>query len=567
MTVNTVVNDASEFAGALLGLALDNSLMTFVENDVNTMGLNPFLNSIYTQLFGSQSSATVAHTIVQNLGINNSAEAVTQFIQIALDAAAPSNTQGQTVVNILNMFSGLTADATWGTAATSWVNEVDAADAYSQNSASASNVPITNIPSGGAPTGTGSTVDISGFTGMHDLSSYSPAVSTLDINSSSATASLLNLAANVTVNDNIGSDSSVLTLTHAGSGPNSLTVNFNGGGTLHLTSTGDSSLTLNTPTGGVNNATFILAETDNQLSTLKFTGGDNINLFNSYVSVGNSYVNDTALTDVGASIPSGTTVASSLAKIDASGTTGAVTIQAGATINGVSYTGLVIYGGGNGDTISNYADNGSITEGATAANTPGYKNNTLDVSGVNASINDSASTLSDKLTLSGFGDSATLGSGNDQLTMFAGESAVLGSGHTTVTLGTLNYPYGTVPVTGTDTVTVGSGQATIVDGLQLQGNANGNILAIDGNLNNAVLNIGYNNSISSLGTASSVSNAQSLDQAINQFLGTGKVAWFEYGGNTYIELSGSTYANSYVVKLAGLVDLSHATAASGSIYL
>lgn len=563
MAVSTVVNDISEFADGLFGLAIDASTMSAVKTMVNNNGLYATMNSLYSSLLGTQSTSVIAQTIVHNLGLSSSADAalVTQIIRISLDAAALSNTQGETVMNLLNAFAGLTNDAALGTAATSWVNEIANADAYSQNSTYSTFVFISDIPVNTGSAGT--TLDISGYTGIHNLSQTTPAVTTLNINSSSATASLLNLASNLIVNDNnnISYDSSTLTLTHAGSGQNSLTVNFNGIEGLSLTSTGDSSLTINTPAGTGNHIAIALAETDNQLTVLKFTGGDNIYLVNSYVN----NINDSAITDVGASIPLGTTVASSLTRIDASGTTGGVTIYAGATENGVSYAGLEIYGGGGGDSIDNYANNGSIIEGATAASTATYKTNTLSVSGNNSSINDSASTLNDTISLSGFNDSATLGSGNDHLTMYSGESVVLGSGQTTVTVNNHTYPYGTTPVTGIDTITVGSGQADITDTLQLQGNANGNILEIDGNLNNAVLNIGYGNNFPSLGAASPVSGTQTLDQAINQFLG--KTAWFQYGGNTYIVDGGNTYASSYVAKLAGTVDLSHATVSGGHIYL
>ncbi len=573
MSVNTVVNDISEFADGLFGLAIGSGTMLSVESMVSNNGLNATMNALYSTYFSTQSTSVVAQTLIHNLGLSNNSDAgfITLLVQNLLDAAALSNTQGETVMNLLNSFSGLTSNAALGAAATTWVNEIANADGYSQNTANLGNVLIGNIPGGtststGTSTGTSSTgtmLDISGYTGMYDLSSTIPAVSTLSISSSSAMASLLNLAPNLTVNDSNGVmyDSSTLTLTHAGSGPNSLTVNVSGTEGLSVTSTGDASLTVNTPVGAGVHVSIALSETDNQLTLLKFTGGDNILLASSYVNA----IYDSAITDVGANIPSGTIVASSLTRIDATATTGGITIYAGATEKGVSYTGLAIYGGGGGDSINNYADNGSIVEGATAASTPGYKSNTLSVSGSNASINDSASTLNDTIAMSGIGDSAILGSGNDHVSLYSGESVLLGSGQSLVTTYDKYYPYGVTPVTGMDTITVGSGRANITDDQQLQSNANGNILEINGNLNNAVLNIAFNNNFPLLGAASTVSGAQTLDQAINQFLG--KTAWFEFGGNTYIEVGGGTYASSYVVKLVGFVDLSHVTVSSGHIYL
>ena len=73
MMTSTISTDISEFAGGLFGLALDGNTMAAVQADANNMGLNPFLNAVYTQFFGTVSSATMAQTIVTNLGLANSA--------------------------------------------------------------------------------------------------------------------------------------------------------------------------------------------------------------------------------------------------------------------------------------------------------------------------------------------------------------------------------------------------------------------------------------------------------------------------------------------------------------
>ena len=374
-------------------------------------------------------------------------------------------------------------------------------------------------------------------------------------------------------------------ITHAGSVPDSLTINQNSQAfspTIHLTSTGDESITINTTVY----ASYVqIHETDNQLTTVKIKGVD-CSLASD--SSSNGLLVGAVATDVGASIPLGTTVASSLTTIDASGTTGSFNVVSGLTQNGVSYTGLAIYGGTGGDYITNYADNGSIVAGATTSGA-----NTLTLYGNNASLNDSASTMPDTINLNGLGESATLGSGadivgiqgnGDSLTQATGpstgttsvaisgngDSVSLGSGTASISFIDENLLFNTA---GTATVTLGSGSYTINDGNTLNCTSNGGMLTINGTVSHCKLGyMGFYGvgTASELGPASSITGAQSLDQAINQFVtpnGNGQLVWFQYGGDTYIENSTNAYSTSIVVKITGIVDLSHAPIANGSIYL
>ncbi len=547
--------EVSEFADGLFGLALSSSTMSAVQNGIIASGgLNSYLDAIYPMFFGGQSNASIGNTIATNLGLSGSSSTLAStYITQELNVAAP-NTQGATIMNILNLFSGLSSDPTFGSFATNWNNEINNSVLYSQTGSA--NTPIGQLPSVGK---TGTTLDISGYHGINDLSSYTPSVSTLNINSSSATASLLNLSSNVTVNDNMSYDNSSLVITHASTVPtNSVTLNIYGGTGypgVSLNSTGDSTITINTPIGGGHNDIFTISESNNTLKSLVITGGDAIELNGSSQGNVNAYYyfNDSAISDIGSSITVGTTVSSALTKIDASGTTGGVTIDAGGTVGSVSYNGLAIYGGtGGGDYIVNYADNGTIVEGKTLATGNYQSSNNLSVYGSNSSINDSQSTLNDTININGVGD-----------------SAVLGNGNTSVNVANALFAYNVTPISGTDVITVGSGIANINDNLTLQTNSNGSILFLNGSINNVNLNMGYvTNQV--LGSAVSVSGAASLDAAIMQFTGFanyGKIEWFQYSGNTYIENSGSTYAETKVVKLTGLVDLTHVNIVNNAIAL
>jgi hypothetical protein len=422
---------------------------------------------------------------------------------------------------------------------------------------------VTAVTAAGVVPGT--TLDISGYTGLYDLSNYIPPVSVLNITSASANVSLLNLASAVTINDNYpGDENSTLTLAHTGTAQSHfMTVNYNSESTvpllstISLNSTGDSAVSFNTPAsgGGISHyaPSFGINESDNALNTLILTGGDYITLNN-------------VATDVGANIAVGTTVASSLVKIDASGTTGGLDIEAGAgaTAHSVSYSGLVIYGGSKGiDDITNWADNGMIIGGAQAGSSSIYTNdsyNHFEVWGNNATIDDSKSASTDILTLHGANDSALLGPGPALYSVVPIQVYVLDASNVLYNI-------------GTDNITVGTGITTVFDELVLAASANGNILAINGSINNCSLNFSSATpQDGSLGAAASVAGAQSLDQAINIFTGTdsGKVVWFQYGGNTYIEAVGQAYSNyaaSEIVKLTGLVDLSHSAITNGLLHI
>ena len=120
-------------------------------------------------------------------------------------------------------------------------------------------------------------LDVSGYTGSLDASLLSTPITGVAISSASTTATLLNLAAAVTVTDTHAADNSALTLTHAGTATNSLTINFAGTSAANqeistLTSTGDTTIAINS--GGASTANIIanLIETDNHLTTITITG-------------------------------------------------------------------------------------------------------------------------------------------------------------------------------------------------------------------------------------------------------------------------------------------------------
>jgi S-layer protein len=117
------------FAGALYGKQIGSVTLTSVNNDINNLGLNTTLNSYFNYTFGSMTAAQVANLMVTNLGIANGKDNAVAYVVGQLNAANKL-AWGQTVSGILQAFSGLTADATYGAAAAAWNTQIEAAAAY-----------------------------------------------------------------------------------------------------------------------------------------------------------------------------------------------------------------------------------------------------------------------------------------------------------------------------------------------------------------------------------------------------------------------------------------------------
>ncbi|MDE2342221.1 MAG: hypothetical protein KGL63_02315, partial [Betaproteobacteria bacterium] len=148
INISTTQVEVARFAGALYGLALDNATMTVVLNAVNANGangLNTVLDNIYQSDFGAATNASVAATLTSNLGLTGTVATEAQTYITGVLAGTAANAKGAAVMNILNLFAGLTSDATFGTAATAWENKVSNAVTYSNSTANTSNSSMSAI--------------------------------------------------------------------------------------------------------------------------------------------------------------------------------------------------------------------------------------------------------------------------------------------------------------------------------------------------------------------------------------------------------------------------------------
>ncbi|MDI1230872.1 MAG: calcium-binding protein [Methylobacter sp.] len=120
-------------AGALYGVIVGNPLMNSLvaQASVATSGVDALLNQVYMQSVGATSTATVAATLIQNLGITG-ALAIQQATDLAV-ATLNANSlsfRGAAVNDLLDLFVNLTNDANFGAAATAFNAKVANAEAY-----------------------------------------------------------------------------------------------------------------------------------------------------------------------------------------------------------------------------------------------------------------------------------------------------------------------------------------------------------------------------------------------------------------------------------------------------
>jgi hypothetical protein len=229
----------------------------------------------------------------------------------------------------------------------------------------------------------------------------------------------------------------------------SLTVTFNDTGSGvsdfvlgYLDATNDTTVTINSDrdssvTGGYNQLGQ-LSETNNDLTTVTITGSQQFQL--GLTSHGDPNVDDGVVTDTSATAIWPTTIASSLKLIDASATTGAVEIYAGATNTPGSgdykdgqapnadvtttYTGLKIEGGSGQDFIENDAANGTVVCGPGAAT-----GDTIVLGGANATATDWGSDGTVTVGHSLMGTSELPGTAcGDMVSLFGGGELKIGTG-------------------------------------------------------------------------------------------------------------------------------------------
>jgi S-layer protein len=236
MSLRTNAVKIQAFAGALYGIQLGTTTMAQVNADITTNGgLLNTLNGYYATAFGSVANATVAASVAANLGLTGDALASgTTYITAQLNAAA-AGARGAVISNILDLFAGLTSDATFGAAATAWNAKVEAANAYT----GATNTAIgATVGQGAAFALTNGTDIITGTVG-NDTFTANPSVVIDTTDGSQAVVDTFQIVDNI--NGGAGTDTLNITVANATTDgqPNltfieNVNVKFNAAGKLNL---------------------------------------------------------------------------------------------------------------------------------------------------------------------------------------------------------------------------------------------------------------------------------------------------------------------------------------------
>jgi RTX calcium-binding nonapeptide repeat (4 copies) len=130
MAISTNGTVLARVAGALYNTQMSNA--TYEE--VKTLDPSSLANALFARDFSSATDATVATTLVTNLGLT-AVEGLDNWVAAQLTAAGSA--KGAKVVELLNGFAQMSADATYGAAATAFNTKVDAALALSQTAGNA----------------------------------------------------------------------------------------------------------------------------------------------------------------------------------------------------------------------------------------------------------------------------------------------------------------------------------------------------------------------------------------------------------------------------------------------
>jgi len=130
MAISTNGTVIARLAGGLYNTVLSSA--TYYE--VALLDPSTLANTLYTRDFAKSTDLQVATTLIANLGLSATV-GLDNWVAGQLTAAGAAN-KGAKIVSLLNDFAGMTADTTYGAAATAFNTKVDAALAASQKTGS-----------------------------------------------------------------------------------------------------------------------------------------------------------------------------------------------------------------------------------------------------------------------------------------------------------------------------------------------------------------------------------------------------------------------------------------------
>jgi len=469
------------WAGALYGSAVGQTTMAQVNSDIVTYGgLNNTLNAYYSAAFGSMSTTAIGTMVAANVGLTGTtATTAAQIITATLNATAPA-ARGAAINSMLNTFSGLTADTTWGAGAIAWNTTVNTEVTYNLSNATDNTLAVaaTTVTSQTAAAAAAATAAAAAATAAATakLTTFTTGVDSLvgTSGNDTFTATATTWNAGDTISGNGGADT--LNATLNGAGPQQSATSLTGVQTINLTaSPNPSSIDLT----GVTGVTSINNINSANGATLAVTGlgavanstitGGNTSTTITYTTAAVAGTADAATLTLNGVNAGSSYVTSGVETLTVASATGANTLttltDTGITrLNITGSQALTITGTVGGTTLTTVnasADTGALTLTVAGAGT------TAAPTGVTFTGGSGATTL----TTGGFNDTVTEGNGNNTVNTGAGNDTITtGTGTNTTTPGTGND---TITLNGTDTVRfaeAGATNADVINGFSLTSN-------------------------------------------------------------------------------------------------
>jgi len=232
MSISTNGVVLTRLAGALYNTQLSNA--TYEE--VKTLDPSTLANALITRDFATATDASVATTLVANLGLS----AVTGLNNwVAAQLTAAGSAKGAKIVEMLNSFAQMSADATYGTAATAFNTKVTTALAMAQTAGNAG--------------GTFADVGVASTQATYILTSGLNVITTKDGNKVYADEDTLTSGDNITGDGDVELDLTTASISGQNiSGADSISIESTGGSTVRASDwTGIGALIINNSTGNV----------------------------------------------------------------------------------------------------------------------------------------------------------------------------------------------------------------------------------------------------------------------------------------------------------------------------
>jgi S-layer protein len=431
--------------------------MAAVQSDItNVGGLNKALNAYYAASFGSSTTASVAATVAANLGLTGTAATdAAAYITAVLNGTAAS-ARGEAILNVLNLFSTLTSNATFGAAATTWNAKVAAAASYAgaADAAVGTSIPGTTYTLGAGIDTVPGTAGDDTIVGNDDTGAVT--FTALDSINGGAGTNAFNITATAAIDTTGAAGATVSNIQTARlvstDGVTADTTEWSGLTSLQVTAADASELTAADTTDVVATVTGNLTVSGGKVVTASVKDGDVVIDGGTTVALTSREAGDTG-TASGITIDIGETTAATgavsvthtatftdTAGIDDTGTSAAITVTGGTS---VSVNSLVSVGKGSGTdldlvTIGDIVVNGdasttevTVTQSAAtaaravAADKIQVVNGTVAITDVNTA--DESDTIT-TVTLQNFGASTITGNAVATLNLKGGAAAATASG-------------------------------------------------------------------------------------------------------------------------------------------